>query len=290
MRTGAFKASAHHPGGGIMVCGRKEIGMAESVRRREFMALLAMATPGVLGFSPLSALAAQSASAAPNPEILRHLVAGNHILVRKNVIVIHGHLSVRHDKNPNRFFMSKAIAPEQIVPDDIMEFDLDSKAIDPKGRMGYMERFIHSELYRARPEVNAVVHAHTPSLLPFTVSDIPLQPVSQQTTWMPARVKMHKNGEQGDTIVNIQQGQAMVKTMGRDTALLLHGHGVVVVGNSIPTVVGRCIELELNGRIQRDVMAMGGKMTPLPVDDPPRGGGFGRGWDAWLAEEMRLVK
>jgi len=132
--------------------------------------------------------------------------------------VIHGHLSVRHDKNPNRFFMSKAIAPELIVDADIMEFDLDSKPIDARGREGYQERFIHSEIFRARPEVNAVVHAHTPSLLPFTASDVPLQPVQQQVTFLPAKVAMFKNGERGDTIVNIEQARAMVKALGNDGA------------------------------------------------------------------------
>jgi HCOMODA/2-hydroxy-3-carboxy-muconic semialdehyde decarboxylase len=265
--------------------------MAEYVTRRNFITLLAAAAPGALAFAPTfsgSSLLAQ-ASPAPDPKILSDLVAGNHILVRKGVIVIHGHLSVRHDKNPNRFFMSKAIAPELIVPDDIMEFDLDSKAIDPKGREGYQERFIHSEIYRARPEINAVIHAHTPSLLPFTASDVPLQPVQQQVTFLPERVKMHRNGDRGNTIVNIEQAKAMVKTMGSDGALLLHGHGVVVVGNSIPTVVGRAIELELNGRVQRDIIAMGGK--PMPLLPNPKGGmGYGRGWDAWLKEEQRLVK
>lgn len=265
--------------------------MAESVTRRNFMALLAAAAPGALVFSsPFaeSSLLAQ-ASPAPDPKLLSDLVAGNHILVRKGVIVIHGHLSVRHDKNPNRYFMSKAIAPELIVPADIMEFDLDSKPIDPKGREGYLERYIHGEIFKARPEVNAVIHAHTPSLLPFTASDVPLQPVQQQVTFLPERVKMHRNGDRGDTIVNAEQAKAMVKTMGNDAALLLHGHGVVVVGNSIPTVVGRAIELELNGRVQRDIIAMGGKPLPL-LPDPKGGNGYGRGWDAWLKEEQRLVK
>ena len=267
--------------------------MPECVTRRNFLTLLAATAPGVLAYTYApafsgSALLAQG-SPAPDPKILSDLVAGNHILVRKGVIVIHGHLSVRHDKNPNRYFMSKAIAPELIVADDIMEFDIDSKPIDARGREGYQERFIHGELFRARPDVNAVIHAHTPSLLPFTASDVPLQPVQQQVTFLPARVKMHKNGERGDTIVNIEQAKAMVKTMGSDGALLLHGHGVVVVGNSIPTVVGRAIELELNGRVQRDILAMGGK--PLPVlPDPKGGGGYGRGWDAWIKEEARLVK
>ena len=110
--------------------------MAEYVTRRNFMTLLAAAAPGVLAYAPEfsgSTLLAQG-SPAPDPKLLTDLVAGNHILVRKNVIVIHGHLSVRHDKNPNRFFMSKAIAPELIVAADVMEFDLDSKPIDARGQ------------------------------------------------------------------------------------------------------------------------------------------------------------
>src|SRR5690242_20878680 len=121
---------------------------------------------------------AQSNSAGPaDPELLDDLVAANRILAAEGVVDAYGHVSARHGRNPNRYFLARSIAPELVNAADILEFDLDSNALDSKGRALYLERFIHGEIYRARPDVNAVVHCHTPSLIPFGVTGVPLQPV-----------------------------------------------------------------------------------------------------------------
>ena len=278
------------------------------VTRRGFVGSL-IAGAALCATNAQGAASRQGASSAvADPNLIADLVAGNHILVRKGVMQINGHLSARHPANRDRFLLSRAIAPEIVQAGDIMEFDLDSNPIDARGRTPYSERFIHGEIYRARPDVMAVVHAHTPSILPFATSDIPLRPVYQQATFIGDSVPVYKNGDSGEIVANAEQARELVKVLGGGAVVLMHGHGEVVVAPSVRTVVSRCVELELNARILLDILAMGGKPSYLrpTANDGGRGGGRGRGasnagaqgggrggfdrdWEAWLLEEKRLM-
>jgi HCOMODA/2-hydroxy-3-carboxy-muconic semialdehyde decarboxylase len=281
--------------------------MSSIVTRRGFVGSL---VAGAALYAPKTqgAVSRQGASPAPDPNLIADLVAGNHILVRKGVMQINGHLSARHPANPNRFLLSRAIAPEIVQAGDIMEFDLDGNAIDARGRAAYSERFIHGEIYRARPDAMAVLHAHTPSILPFATSDIPLRPVYQQATFIGESVPVYRNGDSGEIVSNAEQARELVQVLGGGAVVLMHGHGEVVVGPSVRTVVSRCIELELNARILQNILAMGGEPSYLrpAARDGGRGGGRGRGaggggaqgggrggfdrdWEAWLQEERRLM-
>lgn len=268
---------------------------SSGLTRRRLMTALAV-LPGALALKATGDALAQGAAASradsagsipPDPQVISDLVAANHILVRKGIILVQGHISVRHDRNPNRYFLARGIAPETVATADIMEFDLDSNAVDPKKGDPYLERFIHGEIYKARPDVMSVVHAHTPSLLPFATSDIPLRPVYQLATFIVDAVPVFKNGNNAAIISNAAQGQALARALGQRATILLHGHGEVVVGASIPQVVDRCVELELNARVQHDILTMGGKPVYL---QPPANAAAGRGsnqraWDAWMREE-----
>ena len=271
-------------------------GMATPVDpvRRRLLAALAVA-PAAAALQSISGVFAQGAgrgaSAAagtpPDPQLISDLIAANHILVRKGIIQIQGHISVRHDTNPNRFFLTRGIAPESVTTADVMEFDLDSNAIDPKKGQPYQERFIHGEIYKVRPDVISVVHAHTPSILPFATSDIPLRPVYQLATFIVDSVPVFKNGDNGEIIRNTQQAAALAKALGQRAAILLHGHGEVVVGASIPQAVDRCIELDLNAQVLQNILNMRGNPVYLkpPADAAAGRGGNDRGWNAWMAEE-----
>src|SRR6185436_4654386 len=105
------------------------------------------------------------------------LVAAYRVLAQHEVLDGFGHVSVRHNSSMNRFVMSRSLAPELVTAGDLIEFDLDGNAVDSRGRALYSERFIHAEIYRARTDVKAVVHAHTPSLISYGVSGVPLRPV-----------------------------------------------------------------------------------------------------------------
>src|SRR5947209_9648734 len=121
-----------------------------------------------------------AAKARPSAElsaVIDDLVIGNRILYVQDVVDGYGHISARHPQPPDRFLMSRARAPGLVVPSDIMEFGLDGELIRPDPRPIYSERFIHSEAYRARPDVNAVVHSHSPTVVPFSVTQVPLRPI-----------------------------------------------------------------------------------------------------------------
>jgi ribulose-5-phosphate 4-epimerase/fuculose-1-phosphate aldolase len=119
-----------------------------------------------------------------DPAIIADLVAANRILAKEGILDAFGHVSIRHPKAPNRYLLSQSRAPMLIVADDIMEFDLDSNAIDARGRSPVAERFIHGQIYQARPEVHAVIHSHSPSVVPFSVSSVPLRPIAQTATFL----------------------------------------------------------------------------------------------------------
>ena len=146
-----------------------------TTNRRQFLRASALGVTGVLVARGASAQAPASAGPA-DPKLIDDLVAANRILADQGVVDGYGHVSVRHPADPQRYLMSRSIAPELVTAADIMEFDLDSVAVDARGRTTYLERFIHGEIYRVRPDVVAVVHNHSPSVIPFGVSDRPAAP------------------------------------------------------------------------------------------------------------------
>ena len=120
---------------------------------------------------------ANSQSIAPLPAdvdeaTLSELALSYRILVNQGVLDAYGHVSIRHPKNPNRFLMARSgeVAPAYVTPNDIMEFDLDSSAIELRSCVLHSERFIHGEIYKVRPDVNAVVHSHSRAVIPFGVT------------------------------------------------------------------------------------------------------------------------
>src|SRR3569833_718049 len=102
--------------------------------------------------------------------VLEDLITANRILAHEKALDSFGHVSIRHPGKPDRFFLSRACAPQMVQVDDIMEFTLDGTSVGREPGKPYSERFIHAALYEARPEVNAVVHNHSPSVIPFSVT------------------------------------------------------------------------------------------------------------------------
>jgi HCOMODA/2-hydroxy-3-carboxy-muconic semialdehyde decarboxylase len=249
-----------------------------TMNRRELLSL------GVLALVPQIRASAQ----APSAEILIDLVAGNHILASENILDGYGHISVRHPGNKDRFLLSRSIAPESVVAADILEFGLDGEAIDPRGKTPYKERFIHSEIYRVRPDVNAVVHCHTPSLIPFGVTKKPLRPMYHQSAFLAAGVPVFEIREAGGMtnmlIETAALGRALAKSLADKPAVLMRGHGAVVVADTIPNVVGRSIYLDLNARIQAQAIALGGPITEISPEEARKyaaSDNYSRAWELW---------
>ena len=198
---------------------------------------------------------------ATDKQTIEDLVAANRILYAQSVLDGYGHVSARHDSNADRFWLSRGMAPGLVTADDIMEFDLSGEPIDAQGRLTYAERFIHSEIYRHRPDVKAIVHSHSPAVIPFGVTSVPLKPIFHMSGFLGAGVPIFEIRETaGDTdmlVRNPALGKALALRLNDKPAALMRGHGSVAVGVSLPQVVFRAIYLEVNARLQSEAMKLG---------------------------------
>src|SRR5262249_38395609 len=153
----------------------------------------------------------------------------NHILAREQVVDAFGHVSVRHPRTPDRFLIARSVAPELVTSADLIEYDLDGNPVDARGRASYRERFIHSEIYRARSDVKSVVHCHTPSLISFGVTRVPLRPIYHQAAFIGGGVPVFEIRDAGgmtDMLVgDAALGRALATTLGGKAAALMRGHG-----------------------------------------------------------------
>jgi ribulose-5-phosphate 4-epimerase/fuculose-1-phosphate aldolase len=166
-------------------------------------------------------------------ERIADLVLANHILADQGVLDGFGHVSVRSAKNPDHYFISRSRAPALVSAADIMEYDFDDHPIDAQGRSSYIERFIHSEIYKVRSDVQAVVHSHSPAIIPFGVTDVPLKPTSHMGGFLIKEVPVFEireaGGNETDMLIrNKELGAALAKKLSTGTAVLMRGHGDAV--------------------------------------------------------------
>jgi ribulose-5-phosphate 4-epimerase/fuculose-1-phosphate aldolase len=220
--------------------------------------------------SPRSATSRRSDSASRlDPDLVDDLVAANRTLARLNVLDAFGHVSVRDPRDPHRYLMSRSIAPESVTAADILLLDLDSQTVDPKddGKLLYRERFIHGEIYKARPDVNAVVHSHSPTVVPFTVTRAKLRPLLHNAGFLGLGTPLFEIrkavGDGTDLmILTPNLGKDLAKKLGKDAAVvLMRGHGDSVVGPSLPNAVFRAYYTEVNARQQLAAITIGGAIN-----------------------------
>jgi ribulose-5-phosphate 4-epimerase/fuculose-1-phosphate aldolase len=256
--------------------------------RRSFLGICAACAQASL-LSPAWVVAQrQSVPHPPDAGVVDDLVAANRILANEQVLDAYGHVSVRHPRMPDRFLLARSIAPELVTSADILEYDLDGNAIDARGRTSYKERFIHSEIYRARQTVGAIVHCHTPSLIPFGVVGQPLRPIYHQSAFIAAGVPVFDirsaAGMTNMLIEDARLGKSLATALGDKPAALMRGHGAVIVADTIPTVVGRSVYLDMNARLQAEAMALGGNVTYLDPEEArlyAASDNYQRAWDLW---------
>lgn len=204
--------------------------------------------------------------------VLRDLVIANRILAREGVVDTFGHVSVRHPERPDRYFISRSRAPELVTVEDLMEFELDGTPVDARGRTPYGERFIHSALFEARPEVQSVIHNHSQTVIPFSVTNVPLRPLSHVAAPMghdaPVWDIRDKFGDTDLLVVNMEQGRDLARAVGKGAVALMRGHGCVVAGASIRKAVFTAVYLQVNARLQLDSLRLGEPtyLSPGEVD------------------------
>lgn len=196
-------------------------------------------------------------------QLLTDLVDANHILFNEGVVDAFGHVSARHDKDPNRFLLARNMAPALVEKEDIMEFDLDGNALNGDERRPYLERFIHGEIYRARPDVMAVVHSHSDSVVPFSVvKSSRLRPMFHMCGFLgrgPAIFDIRDHfGDGTDLLIRSKEmGAALARDLGSDNVVLMRGHGSTAVAHSLRLVVFRAIYTEVNARLVSASTALG---------------------------------
>jgi ribulose-5-phosphate 4-epimerase/fuculose-1-phosphate aldolase len=228
------------------------------------------------------------------------LVVAYRTLAEHGILDAYGHVSMRSPGQPDRFLLSRSLAPELVTIDDIMEFDLDSEPIDGQGRELYSERYIHGELYRSRPDVHAVVHNHSPTIVPFSITpDVKIKPVSAVSSFIGLGVPTFeiRDFQMGSDmrIITNELGRNLAGVVGDKPAALMRGHGAVVVAVDIATVVARCVYLELAARQLSQAMQMagpGGRVITLDdseVAAVQKRQEFSRPWLLYRTKALALI-
>lgn len=227
--------------------------------------------------------------------LLQDIVSASRVLAKHQVLDGYGHVSARSDRRPDRFIMSRAVAPALVKVGDLMEWDADSEALPGDKRKGFIERYIHGEIYRTRPDVMAVVHSHSPSSIPFGVTKTKLRPIYHMGSFLWSGVPVYdirKTREQNDLLIRDRPlGQALAKSLGSCACVLMRGHGMTVVGRTIPEAVFRSIYTEMNARLQLQAGQLEGPIEFLSDEEGRRStesnaGTHERPWELWKAEAL----
>lgn len=247
-----------------------------------------------VGFMPRALVAA---TVAPTPTLERAIldvVIANRILANQEVVDAYGHVSMRHPTDGSRFLLSRSRSPELVEAGDIVEFNLDGTAVTPDKAPFYIERFIHAAIYAARPDVNAIIHAHAAEVLPFTISKTPLQPVIQNAGVVGSRVPVwDSRAHLGDTnllVSDIAMGADLAATLGKEHVVLMRGHGFAAAGRNLIEVLRMAVYLRLNARVLTEALKLG-PVVPLSegeigriADVSPNAPELQRAWVYWATK------
>lgn len=227
---------------------------------------------------------------AASADLVDKLVYANRILYDHGVVDGLGHASVRHDSVPEVFLLSCNRAPGMVRRQDITCYDYDGNTVSDSTERPYLERFIHAEIYRARPDVVAVVHSHSPSVIPFAVTHKALRPIFHMSGFLgtgSAFFEIREAGGNTDMLIRSSYlGAALARSLGSHTCVLMRGHGSTVTGNSIEQVVYRAIYAEVNAKLQLSAQVLG-EITYLNAEEAQlssdmNDGQIPRSWNLWI--------
>jgi ribulose-5-phosphate 4-epimerase/fuculose-1-phosphate aldolase len=236
------------------------------------------------------------ASGGPvSEEFLADLAAASRILAAHGVVDAFGHISHRHPDAPDRYFMSRSRAPALVEPEDLIEYSLDSEPVNADGRGSFLERFIHGEVYKARPDVVSVVHSHSPSVIPFGLTDAGMRAMFHNAAFLAQEIPVfdisEKFGATDMLVSDPEKGVAFAECVGDSCVTLMRAHGSIACGENLQTAVFRAVYTEVNARIQHwtEDLAHGGRIAALSeeegalADVPNRMACF-RAWELWRKE------
>ena len=231
--------------------------------------------------------------------LIEDLVVANRVLAELGILDAFGHVSVRSDSHPDRYVITRLLAPEMVTAADLIEYDLDSRPVNGDERKPCLERFIHGEIYKARPDVAAVVHSHAPSVIPFTASSVPLRPIYHMGAFLGAGAPVfdiRRHFGATDLLVrNPDHGRTLAATLGDGALALMRGHGFATVGESLPVAVCRAFYTELNASLQGKAIALGGEVTYLDREEAELADAVIRSvvakpWDLWKKRALERMQ
>lgn len=226
----------------------------------------------------------------------RDLVIANRILAHMHVVDAYGHVSIRHPLDPTRHFLARSTGPAIVETGDIVEFTHDGLPVAPEKRPLYLERYIHGAVYTARPDVNAVLHAHAEDVLPFTISSIPFRPVLQNVGDMGPAIPIwdiaNSFGPSTDLLVrNMDQGRDLASTLGQGRVALMRSHGFISAGRTLNDLVRLSVYIPRNARVLMAALRLGGDVKGLHPGEmaarlaiDPESPAMRRGWELWARE------
>jgi len=231
-----------------------------------------------------------------DPALIEDLVAANRILSRQGVLDQAGHVSIRHPADPGRYLMARSLSAALVTAEDIVEFDLESNPVDQRGRRLALERFIHGEIYKVREDVNAVIHSHSPSVIPFSVTSVPLRPIIVGAAFLWTGVPIFETRNAGvsgaDMLIrNRDLGKALAISLGDKRVALLRGHGNVVAAPDVRTAVRYAINTEFNARLLIAAIGLGGgPVNYISAEEGAardKGPGIpARAWELWKKQAL----
>jgi ribulose-5-phosphate 4-epimerase/fuculose-1-phosphate aldolase len=234
---------------------------------------------------------ARSAASAPDPRLIADLVTANRILFDQHVVDAFGHVSARHDKRSDRFLLARSMAPALVGASDIVEFDLDSNPLNAAGRPVYLERFIHGEIYRVRPDVTAIVHSHSHAVIPFGVVEAArLQAIFHMSGFIGTETPIFEirdhAGDGSDLLVrNNALGAALAGTLGPGPVVLMRGHGVTVTAPNLYEAVFRAVYVDVNAQLQLEAIGLGAVNYLTAAEGrataATNAAQVGRAWELW---------
>jgi HCOMODA/2-hydroxy-3-carboxy-muconic semialdehyde decarboxylase len=167
--------------------------------------------------------------------------------------------------------MSRSLAPALVQADDIMEFTLDCVACEDRGRSGFLERYLHGEIYKARPDVMAIAHSHSAAVIPFGLVNTPMVATYHNAAFLAAGVPVfdirEKFGITDIVVSTAEKGAALAEVLADKAVALLRAHGVVVVGPNLRAAVFRAVFTEVSARIQLQASVLGGPIAALDADE-----------------------
>ncbi len=235
---------------------------------------------------------------AANPDLLIDLVAANRILAMEGVLDAYGHVSARSDRNPQHFYMSRSLAPQLVTVADLMEHGPASEPVGDE-RRPYLERFLHGEIYRQRPDVKAIVHSHSASVIPFGISRTKLRPVYHMASFLFSGAPVYeirKSAPDNDLLIrDTRLGKDLAASLGKCACVLMRGHGMTVVGDSLPEAVFRAIYTETNAKLQMLAAQLDGPLEFLSDEEGRRATATNRStierpWELWKEKAMATLK